>query len=78
MKFLFRYLYYILVYIYFVSAQSGVVYDENQKSVQFHITLWIIITFIVAFLLGTYATYRISHTKDSLLYSKINASSNTK
>ncbi|KYO01827.1 hypothetical protein PGSY75_0613100 [Plasmodium gaboni] len=78
MKFLFSYLYYILVYIYFVSAQSGVVYDENQKSVQFHITLWIVITFIVAFLLGTYATYRISHTKDSLLYSKINASSNTK
>ncbi|KYO01015.1 hypothetical protein PRSY57_0611800 [Plasmodium reichenowi] len=78
MKFLFRYLYYILVYIYFVSAQSGVVYDENQKSVQFHITLWIVITFIVAFLLGTYATYRISHTEDSLLYSKINASSNTK
>ncbi|SOV74671.1 conserved Plasmodium protein, unknown function [Plasmodium sp. gorilla clade G3] len=78
MKFLFRYLYYILVYIYFVSAQSGVVYDENQKSVQFHITLWIVITFIAAFLLGTYATYRISHTKDSLLYSKINTSSNTK
>ncbi|KOB58802.1 hypothetical protein PFHG_00550 [Plasmodium falciparum HB3] len=54
--------------------ENSVVYDGNRKSVQFHITLWIVITFIVAFLLGTYATYRISHTKDSLLYSKINAS----
>ncbi|SCO93248.1 conserved Plasmodium protein, unknown function, partial [Plasmodium malariae] len=57
---------------------TGVVYDENQKSVQFHITLWIVITCIIAFLLGTYATLEISKTKDSLLYSKINTSNNAK
>ncbi|SCP05133.1 conserved Plasmodium protein, unknown function [Plasmodium ovale] len=57
---------------------SGVVYDENQKGVQFHITLWIVLTLIIAFLLGTYATFQISNTKDSLLYSKINTSSNAK
>ncbi|GAW81892.1 hypothetical protein, conserved [Plasmodium gonderi] len=64
--------------LYFVEAQSGVVYDENQKNIQFHVTLWITLTLIMAFLIGVYATFQISNTKDSLLYSKINTSSNQK
>ncbi|ANQ08875.1 Uncharacterized protein PCOAH_00035470 [Plasmodium coatneyi] len=64
--------------LHFAAAQTGVVYDENQANVQFHVTLWIVLTLITAFILGTYATFQIANTKDSLLYSKINTSSNQK
>ncbi|CRH01003.1 conserved Plasmodium protein, unknown function [Plasmodium relictum] len=77
MKFFFFFLN-VLIFLYCVIAQSSIVYDENQKSTQFHFALWTVIVLVSIFALGTYATFRISYTKDSLLYSKINTSNHGK
>ncbi|VWU49060.1 conserved protein, unknown function, partial [Hepatocystis sp. ex Piliocolobus tephrosceles] len=54
------------------------VYDENQKGLQVHMILWIVLSMIVALILGIYALFEIANTKDSLLYSKISTSNTTK
>ncbi|CDU15959.1 conserved Plasmodium protein, unknown function [Plasmodium yoelii] len=73
----FLFLYNIILSLCFASAQTAVVYDENQTSTQFHIILWISITFVVAFLSGIYGIFQVANTKDSLLYSKIGTSNST-
>ncbi|CRG93711.1 conserved Plasmodium protein, unknown function [Plasmodium gallinaceum] len=75
---LFFFFFNILVFLYRINAQLSEVYDENQKSTQFHFALWTVLVLISAFILGTYATFQIAYTKDSLLYSKINTSNNGK
>ncbi|CAD2095487.1 conserved Plasmodium protein, unknown function [Plasmodium vinckei petteri] len=59
----FLFLYNIILNLCFASAQTAVVYDENEKSMEFHIILWNLWNFPSCKYQGLTAIFQDRHIK---------------